>query len=137
MESKVTQHQQQVNNLNQRLTAHKNASLENNLRNDQRNDIYTALKRRDWNSLERFRRHAAAYEWNEGYQQTPVYDKKWRERDPILKALRDDENIYRLNADNYRFAGHVQHTRNNKPIQIQIQNQNSKPGKPTILLFKF
>jgi len=78
--------------LNRDINVYSNAETEDNLRNNQRDYIYNALQKKQWSKLEDFRLRSIAYDWGQGYQRTPIFDKNWRERDPILKALRADED---------------------------------------------
>ena len=81
------------------VTTQSNAQLEFDLRERQRNMIYNSLRKRNWNQLEDFRRSAIRNEWEQGYQTTPIFSEKWKENDPIIRALRKDEELRRLKPE--------------------------------------
>jgi hypothetical protein len=84
-----------------------NAQLAYDIRENQRQYIYSALKRRKWDELELLRRRALANEWSQGYQRTPIYDKNWKRRDPILNALKKDQEYLQQQRLSYprRYGG--------------------------------
>ena len=114
----VQQAKQDMKTLQRDIAVYGNMEAENKLRNEQRDMIYTALKKRDRNFLEDFQQRAVAYDWSQGYQRTPIDGNaaQWKRRDPILKAL--DADAQRRKQQGFRYGG---------LFRPKEQKLNSKP----------